>query len=205
MKPTTGGHGKWAGKFGGFTLIELLTALLVLSLLALMSFRGLGAVLDAREHVRAESDKWRHLATFLARFERDIELASPRPMRSASGILPPWQGRPATTLEPRLEFSRFASDFGGDSARRIAYQLNEKQEIELWLWPGVDVAPKSVAVRYPVLSGVSKLQLQYLNANLVWMDTWPTSPLDAPLPLALRLKIVLASSEEIVRIFALKS
>ena len=32
----------------GFTLIELMTALLVLSLLALMSYRGLGAVLDAR-------------------------------------------------------------------------------------------------------------------------------------------------------------
>ncbi|MGP1676058.1 MAG: prepilin-type N-terminal cleavage/methylation domain-containing protein, partial [Burkholderiales bacterium] len=30
----------------GFTLIELMSALLVLSLLALMSYRGLGAVLD---------------------------------------------------------------------------------------------------------------------------------------------------------------
>ena len=36
----------------GFTLIEIMTALLVLSLLALMSYRGLGAVLDAREHVK---------------------------------------------------------------------------------------------------------------------------------------------------------
>ena len=194
-----------AGKFRGFTLIELLTALLVLSLLALMSYRGLGAVLDAREHVRAESDKWRHVATFLARFERDVELASPRPMRTPSGILPAWLGRPDTTLEPRLEFSRFASMEGVDSARRLAYQLNDKQEIELWLWPGLDVAPAALPARYPVLSGVSEMHLQYLNANLVWADAWPTSPLDAPIPLALRLRIVLASSEEIVRIFALKS
>ena len=63
----------------GFTLIELLTALLVLSLLALMSYRGLGAVLDAREHVKYETDKWRRVAVFFARFERDVELAAPRP------------------------------------------------------------------------------------------------------------------------------
>lgn len=197
--------GKFVRSFGGFTLIELLTALLVLSLLALMSYRGLGAVLDAREHVRQESDKWRRVATFLARFERDVALASPRPMRTAAAILPAWRGRQEATLEPRLEFSRFGSNEGVDSTRRLAYQLNEKQEIELWLWPGVDVAPSALPVRYPVLTGVSKLELQYLNADLLWADTWPTSALDAPIPLAVRLRIVLASSEEIVRIFALKS
>jgi len=37
-----------------------------------------------------------------------------------------------------------------DTARRIAYQLNEKQEIELWLWPGLDVAPGTLPLRYPV-------------------------------------------------------
>jgi general secretion pathway protein J len=68
----------------GFTLIEILSALLILSLLALMSYRGLGAVLDAREHTRDETDKWRRVTAFLARFERDVQLASPRPVRSAA-------------------------------------------------------------------------------------------------------------------------
>ena len=72
----------------GFTLIELMAALLVLSLLALMSYRGLGAVLDAREHVKGETDKWRHVAAFFGRFERDVELAAPRPVRSAGGVAP---------------------------------------------------------------------------------------------------------------------
>ena len=36
----------------GFTLIELLTALLILSLLALLSYRGLSTVLDARQQIR---------------------------------------------------------------------------------------------------------------------------------------------------------
>ncbi len=74
----------------GFTLIEVMSALLVLSLLALMSYRGLGAVLDAREHVKQETDKWRQVAAFFARFERDVELAAPRPVRTNDGIAPAW-------------------------------------------------------------------------------------------------------------------
>jgi general secretion pathway protein J len=189
----------------GFTLIELLTALLILSLLALMSYRGLGAVLDAREHVRQETEKWHNVASFFARFERDVQLAAPRPVRSQSGTAPAWRGRPDATLEPRLEFSRFASAEGVDTARRLAYRLNEKQEVELWLWPGLDIAPDVLPARYPVLAGVTRFEVQYLTANLAWVDAWPTSTLDPLIPQAVQLRIVLASGEEIVRVLALKS
>lgn len=187
----------------GFTLIEVLTALLVLSLLALMSYRGLGAVLDAREHVRDETDKWRSVAAFLGRFERDVELASPRPVRSGAGIAPPWSGAALAESDARLEFSRFASAEGVDTARRIGYRLNEKQEIELSVWPGLDAAPDTIPARYPILAGVKVFELKYLNSALAWVDTWPVSLADPPIPHAVRLRIVLASDEEIVRIFAL--
>lgn len=189
----------------GFTLIELLAALLILSLLALMSYRGLGAVLDAREHVSQETDKWRRVATFFARFEQDVQLAAPRPVRAAAGAAPAWRGRTETTSEPRLEFSRFASAEGVDVARRLAYRLNDRQEIELWLWPGLDAAPSVLPARYPVLAGVTKFELQYLNANVAWVTAWPAAALDPPLPRAVQVRIVLASGEEIVRVFALQS
>ena len=189
----------------GFTLIEVMTALLVLSLLALMSYRGLGAVLDAREHVKQETDKWRHVAAFFGRFERDVELAAPRPVRSTGGLAPAWLGKPATTTTASLEFSRFASADGIDTARRISYRLNEKNEIELWLWPGLDAAPDVQPQHYPVLTGVKTFELQYLNPALAWVNAWPTAPADKPIPRAVRLRIVLATDEEIVRIFALQS
>lgn len=194
-----------AGTARGFTLIELMTALLVLSLLALMSYRGLSAVLDAREHVKLETDKWRRVSAFCARFERDVQLAAPRAVRSDSGTEPAWRGAAVAAPAPRLVFSRFAATEGVDTARRIAYQLNEKQEIELWLWPGLDVAPGTLPLRYPVLAGVKAFELQYLNPALAWVDAWPTVAGDPPLPQAVRLRIVLSSDEEIVRIFALQS
>ena len=60
-----------------FTLVELLSVLFVLSLLAVMSVRSLGVVLDSREQMARDAEKWRGLALFFERFERDIHLAMP--------------------------------------------------------------------------------------------------------------------------------
>jgi len=174
----------------GFTLIELMSAMLILALLAVMSFRGLGAVLDARDQVRQETGKWKGLAAFFSRFQHDVQLSAPRPVRTAPG---------------RLEFSRFATAEDIDAPRRVAYRLNEDREIELWLWPGLDVAPNAQPARYTVLSAVAKFELQYLEPGLAWVDAWPRSERDPPLPQAVRLRIVLDSGEELVRVYALKS
>jgi general secretion pathway protein J len=166
-------------KARGFTLIELMCALLILSLLAVLSFRGLAAVLDSRDQVRQETQKWRNVSTFFARLQRDVQLSAPSPLRGTA---------------QRVEFSRLAAAEGIDAPRSVAYRLNENREIELLL------APAS----YPVLSEVAQFQLQYLDSALVWVDAWPRSERDPPLPQALRLRIVLASGEELVRVFALK-
>ena len=177
----------------GFTLIELMSALLILSLLALMSFRGLGAVLDARDQVRQETEKWKGVAAFFSRFQRDVHLSAPRPVRAAS---------------EHLEFSRFATAEGIDAPRRIAYGLNDRQEIELSMWPGTDAtsgaAPNAEPARYPVLRAVARFELQYLDGGLAWVGEWPRSERDPPLPQAVRLRVVLASGEELVRVFSLK-
>jgi len=192
------------GRSGGFTLIELLSALLILSLLGLMSYRGLSAVMDTREHVKVESEKWRRMESFFSRFARDVRLAAPRPVRLPSGASVPWLGRPASASELQLEFSRFASNERVDTARRLGYRLNGRQEVELWLWPGLDVAPSVLPARYPVMRDVKEFELQYLDSRLAWAGVWPTGPGDPPMPMAVRLRIRLGSGEEVVRIFSLR-
>ncbi|MBA4143695.1 MAG: type II secretion system minor pseudopilin GspJ [Nitrosospira sp.] len=205
MKPVSG------TRVRGFTLIELLAALIILSLLALISYRGLSSVLDAREYVARETEKWRRVTAFLARFERDVQLAAPRPVRAGSTTIPAWRGivmpMAGEALSPYLEFSRFGSAAGTDTARRIAYRHNDKQEIELWLWPGLDSGPGVAPLRYPVLTGVTKLDLHYLTANLAWVETWPVAAAGSAVstvssvPHAVRVRIALASGEVVERIF----
>lgn len=190
------------GRHGGFTLIELLTAMLILALLAVMSWRGLGAVLETRERVLEETRKWQAVAAFCTRFERDLAMAAPRPVRRQGREVPAWVARPADSAGPRLELSRFASTEGVDAPRRIAYRLNERRQIELWLWSGLDAAPGETPARHAVLDDVVALDLDYLDATLAWVPAWPASPDSPAKPRAVRLQIVLGSGERIVRLFA---
>ncbi|HVY07577.1 MAG TPA: type II secretion system minor pseudopilin GspJ [Burkholderiales bacterium] len=193
-----------AARESGFTLIELLIALLILSILALMSYRGLGAVLDSRAHVAAETEKWRKVSAFFARFERDVQLADPRIVRAVAAEAPAWLGRAQESEDPRLEFSRFSLADGLDVPRRTGYRLTANHEIELWLWPSLDIAPDRPPKRYVVLSDVSTMEIEYMNAESVWVNTWPVSRVDAAIPKAVRLRLVLGSKEELVRVFMLQ-
>jgi type II secretion system protein J len=184
-----------------FTLVELLSVLFVLSLLAVMSVRSLGVVLDSREQMAQDAEKWRGLALFFERFERDVHLAMPRAARQSGVALPAWQGIAGTAAQPRLEFNRFAAAAEMDGARRLAYVLNAQQQIELWLWPVADPAAGVVPVRHLLLGGVTRFELHYLNAAAVWVDTWPGTAADAAIPRAVRAHLWLASGEEVVRVF----
>ena len=184
----------------GFTLIELLSVLLIFSILALLSYRGLDSVLQSRENLTQQAAKWRSIASFFSRFERDVQLAMPRAVRATGGTAPALAGYATMSGAQRLEFSRFAAIDGVDTARRIAYRLNEQQQIELWLWPGLDLAPNAVPQRYPLLDGVAGVELRYLNSALAWVDKWPAAS-DIELPRAVQVKLVLATGEQIVRIF----
>ena len=101
-----------------FTLVELLSVLFVLSLLAVMSVRSLGVVLDSREQMAQDAEKWRGLALFFERFERDVHLAMPRAARQSGVALPAWQGIAGAAAQPRLEFNRFAAAAEMDGATR---------------------------------------------------------------------------------------
>ena len=189
----------------GFTLIELLIALLVLSLLTLMAYRGLGVVMASRDHIQTESTRWRQAESFFARFERDVRLAAPRSVRNDVGIVPAWLGRSDAARVPLLEFSRFAGTGDADAPHRIGYGLNSAHQIELWIWPGLDLASSTPPVRYVVLGDVLSLHLQYLGPALTWNRAWPTTPSDPALPLAVRLQVELGSGETVVRVFAVNS
>ncbi len=129
-------------------------------------------------------------------------MAAPRPVTAQNQFYPAWYGITGSRSDSSLEFSRFASINGMDSPRRLAYRLNERKEIELWLWPGLDRA-SDTAARHVVLAEVSTFELQYLNRELTWLSVWPGTTGDRPIPRAVRVRLVLGSGEEIVRIFEL--
>lgn len=191
-------------RMAGFTLIELLVALLVLALLSLMAYRGLGVVMASRDRIQVASTQWRHAEAFFTRFERDIRLAAPRRIRGQPAGQPAWQGRPVARPAPLLEFTRFASAGAGAAPYRIGYGITAAHQIELWIWPTLDRMADTPPARFAVLDDVRQMRLQYLDAGLKWNPVWPRVPSDPPLPLAVRMEVVLGSGAVVTRVFAVQ-
>ena len=185
----------------GFTLIELLTALVIISIVGLMSYRGLSAVFETRERVAGETGKWRSLSLFFERFEHDLARAAPRKVRIGSTDRPALVGY----ADGRLDFSRLAGAGAADVPTRVGYALNAVNEVELAIWPRLDGPANAGPARYAALQGVRSFKIQYLGRSGAWLDVWPAARDDPALPRAVRVRVVLTSGEDVVRVFAVQS
>jgi general secretion pathway protein J len=73
----------------GFTLVELLVALFALSLLAMLSWRGIDGMARAREQTRARADEVQALQVGLAQWAADLDALAAVPQMSSVD----WNGR----------------------------------------------------------------------------------------------------------------
>jgi general secretion pathway protein J len=73
----------------GFTLVELLVALFALSLLAMLSWRGIDGMVRAREQTRARADQVQALQVGLAQWAADLDALADVPQMSSLD----WNGR----------------------------------------------------------------------------------------------------------------
>ncbi|WP_427913887.1 PulJ/GspJ family protein [Ramlibacter sp. MMS24-I3-19] len=73
----------------GFTLVELLVALFALSLLAMLSWRGIDGMVKAREQTRVRADEVQALQVGLAQWAADLDALVTVPQMSAVD----WNGR----------------------------------------------------------------------------------------------------------------
>lgn len=189
----------------GFTLIELLVALAIFALLAAFAYRGLNTLLASREALAAESRKWRDVAVFVGRVERDVDAVLRRGAASAGGTqMPamsasldggPAQGLALTRAGSSLHESALAAP------RRIAYAFVEGR-IERLTWEAVDAAPRAQPVRTAVLANVKALAFRFLGDGGEWRSSW-TPPTPEQLPAAVEMSLELASGEKVVRLMDL--
>jgi general secretion pathway protein J len=195
-------------KPSGFTLLEILVALAIFALMSGMAYSGLNAVLESREQLTVENQKWRDLALIIKRIEQDIASAVARPIRSSDDLRAPafvGQLNRKNEDEPQLALTRtgFAAQSGNLAAlQRVGYRLR-KQNLELLLWPVLDQAPRTAPQVLPLASGISAFELRYLDNKGAWQPNWPIAGREEVMPSAVEVAIVLSSKERVTRIFLL--
>ena len=203
----------WNLRPAGFTLIEILAALVIFAIMAMLSYRALAAVLDSREQLNAETQKWRDCALFFARVEQDLQGLLKRPVRSAEDIVAPALAlNPDVPAEAMLALTRggFAQADGLLAApQRVGYRLREGR-VELVLWPHPDMAPRTAPQVFPLLSHVADFNIRALDARGNWQTRWPAfsssagSAADEYSPSLVELSITLSSGETLTRLFAMR-
>lgn len=111
----------------GFTLIEILIALAIFTIMSMMAYAGLAAVLDARSHSVPRSEQLAQLQTTLYLLNEDLTQVIDRPIRDELGSQESaiGQGRGGEILV----LTRIAPDWINDSVpyklQRVSYQLEE--------------------------------------------------------------------------------
>ena len=189
-----------------FTLVELLIALAIFAIIAGFAYRGLDALLQSRASLERESRKWRDVALFVGRVERDLNaVIDGRVAIGVSGtrLMPMSSLTESVSSDPGLSLSRSGSPLQGGmlaAPQRIAYRLKDGK-VERLQWSGIDAAPRDEPVPVTVLASAHALTFRFLDAQGQWQATWgaPGSS-EIALPAAVEMTLDLESGEHITRI-----
>ncbi|MCE1249320.1 MAG: prepilin-type N-terminal cleavage/methylation domain-containing protein [Comamonadaceae bacterium] len=106
----------------GFTLIELMTAIAIMALLALLSWRGLDGMVRAQEQTRSRADAHLTLQTALAQWSADLDALQPLEHTSTLD----WDGQV-------LRLTRRASVYPDPGALVVAWTRRNVDGVNLWL------------------------------------------------------------------------
>jgi general secretion pathway protein J len=189
----------------GFTLVELLVALAIFAVLSGFAYRSLSAMLDAREHLHAEARKWRDIAVFVSRLERDLGSIVQRPARGVTGVLlSPVSSSLATQNEGEgLAVTRAGSPLQQNALaapQRVGYRLRDGN-VERLSWTALDAAPREEPTAIAILGNVRALTFRFLDPKSgEWRLAWAPPGSNQPVPAAVEATVELASGEKIVRL-----
>lgn len=160
----------------GFTLLELIVAMSVFAVLAMLAYQGLNNVLLARSQLAERSARLTQLQTAWMWLERDLTQLIARPVRDEYGVSQAALRTLTSQREMLLEFTRsgWRNPVGLSRASlvRVGYGVKDNQLLR-WHWPMLDRNVASTPYASPLLDGVRRLALRYMDRNGEWLSNWP--------------------------------
>ncbi len=172
---------KAARRAGGFTLLELLIAVSLLSVLAVLSWRGMESVLRGRDAIVLRSDDLRSLSIAMAQMEEDLRRSWPVRLLSlptpALGFLAGDDREP-----PSLALLRVGSADGPMQVEQVIWRLHQgvfERGFRAWPMPVEGSSAPDVPFTWqPVVTEVQAVEFRGWSAGRGWQ---PASALAGPL------------------------
>lgn len=186
----------------GMTLLEVMVALTIFALLGVMSYRGLTALISARDQVTSATQRWLQLQRLQQLLESDLAQAIPRGATAPDG-----RRLPAMAAEQTEEASLLRLVRGDGQTGPVAVEYRWRAGVlnVVESLPDRQAATPEHAEQFQI--PVRTLAWEFLPPNGDWLGSWPPaaeSTADA-LPRAVRLRLRLDGlAGDIVRVYALR-
>jgi general secretion pathway protein J len=158
---------------GGFSLLEVLVATAIFSVVAVVAWSGIAALVSARETLAVQGDRLRAVQLAVGGLERDLAQAVARPARGPGGVQLPALAGDTLGLEVSHVGFPTAMDPHGSRVRRNGWRLADAQLVRV-RHPTLDRAdfgPRGEPE--VVLDGLGAFRLRYLDQRGEWSPVWP--------------------------------
>jgi general secretion pathway protein J len=165
----------------GFTLVELLVAISIMSIVAIIAWRGLSALVATRDRLGPEADDVRALLTAFGQIERDLAHAV-TPALVLAGASPvsvqTVDGSPALQI---LRFSEPLAD-GGSAVQQVTYAVVDGALLRQCSAPVRSVLAAAGANPSTVrlIAGIASMQVRVWRVNEGWIVPAPNDATPPP-------------------------
>ncbi len=166
----------------GFTLLELLVAVALLSVLAVLTWRGMDSVLSGRDRIVAASDELRALTVATTQMEEDLRRSWP--IRLLGLAEPPVTFSVAAGAgPPALGLLRETRGSDAVQVQRVIYRLRDgifERGFSLWAAPSPDGAQKVPDTPFtwqPLVRDVQAIEFRGWLEGRGWLPATALAPL----------------------------
>lgn len=183
---------------GGFTLLELLVAITVLSIVALIAWRGLDSLTHTRERLAPEADQVRALLVAFGQIERDLA-------EVVNTSFVPLRGAPLNARGNGFDLVRFAPVVPGEptAVQTVAYEFRDGKLIRQATPPmdSVESAPSARLSAVALLVDLRSLSIRVWQPGRGWVpaDAATSTGAGRPPP-GLEITLELADGQQFRRV-----
>ena len=197
--------GRRHGREDGFTLIEVMVSVTIMAFMSVLSYQAVDVVIEVNERSRSDLAEEANLQRAWQIIGQDLLHLRPRTFVDERGSIE------SAYLTDPSEFGLRFSRGGGpmirsnpSGVRRIAYSINEEQQLQRQSWAITGSTRDSEGTRLLILNDVEEILLEHLTPDYSYDPNWP--PLNQKvtirsLPKMIRLTIRLVDKTETTVLF----